>query len=146
MVFVQALHDIESFLGGEAVTLIGFTLQGSQIIECRRVCLFCFPFYFGYMDSVSCIFADLIDFISVKCTAGAGLGVSPYEADAACVCLQPVIWFWYKFFDLFFSDAIMARVGVCTLPQESCALYLQVSARVALMPTTQSASALATAA
>ena len=35
----------------------------------------------------------------------------------------------------------MARVGVCTRPQESWALYLQVSALVALMPTSQSASA-----
>ena len=42
--------------------------------------------------------------------------------------------------------AIMASVGVCTRPQESCALYLQVSARVALMPTTQSDCALAIAA
>ena len=40
----------------------------------------------------------------------------------------------------------MARVGVCTRPQESCALCLTVSARVAFKPTSQSASALATAA
>ena len=40
----------------------------------------------------------------------------------------------------------MARVGVCTLPQDSCALYLQVRALVALIPTSQSASALERAA
>ena len=42
--------------------------------------------------------------------------------------------------------AIMARAGVCTRPQESWALYLQVSALVPFIPTSQSASALATAA
>ena len=36
---------------------------------------------------------------------------------------------------------VMASVGVCTRPQESWALYLQVNARVALIPTSQSASA-----
>lgn len=41
--------------------------------------------------------------------------------------------------------AIMAIVGVCTRPQESCALNLVVSALVALIPTIQSASARATA-
>ncbi|MPM93700.1 hypothetical protein SDC9_140842 [bioreactor metagenome] len=38
-----------------------------------------------------------------------------------------------------------ARVGVCTRPAESCALYLQVRARVTFKPTSQSASALARA-
>ena len=37
--------------------------------------------------------------------------------------------------------AIIARVGVWTRPQDSWALYLQVSALVALIPTSQSASA-----
>ena len=42
--------------------------------------------------------------------------------------------------------AIMARVGVWTRPQESWALYLQVRALVPFIPTSQSASARATAA
>ena len=42
--------------------------------------------------------------------------------------------------------AIIASVGVCTRPQDSCALYLHVNALVALIPTSQSASALETAA
>src|SRR3712207_3503837 len=42
-------------------------------------------------------------------------------------------------------SAIIAIVGVCTLPQDNCALYLQVNARVALIPTNQSASARAIA-
>ena len=42
--------------------------------------------------------------------------------------------------------AIMASVGVCTRPQDSWALYLHVSALVPFIPTSQSASALATAA
>ena len=40
----------------------------------------------------------------------------------------------------------MASVGVCTRPQDSWALYLHVSALVPFIPTSQSASALATAA
>ena len=41
---------------------------------------------------------------------------------------------------------IMASVGVCTRPQESCTLNLQVNARVALIPTYQSEAARASAA
>ena len=37
---------------------------------------------------------------------------------------------------------IIASVGVCTRPQDNCALYLHVKALVALIPTNQSASAL----
>ena len=51
-----------------------------------------------------------------------------------------------QFVNTFFGLAIMARVGVCTRPQESWALYLQVSALVPFIPTSQSASALACAA
>src|SRR5690625_4093318 len=40
---------------------------------------------------------------------------------------------------------MMPSVGVCTRPLDSCALYFVVSARVALSPTYQSASARATA-
>ena len=40
---------------------------------------------------------------------------------------------------------MIARVGVCTRPAESWALYLQVSALVTFNPTIQSASALACA-
>src|SRR5699024_2943737 len=50
--------------------------------------------------------------------------------------------------DCISSCLILTRfnVGVCTLPQDNCASYLVVSARVAFIPTIQSASLLHNAA
>ena len=90
--------------------------------------------------------ADLFRARLVKRTVGTGLLISPDEWNAVCKRRYRIKWLRLKLRISCSLAAIMARVGVWTRPQESCALYLQVRARVALMPTTQSDSARATAA
>lgn len=74
------------------------------------------------------------------------MGILPDEAQIGfCNCRNAIIFLRLELFYFLFFFAIIASVGVWTLPQDNWALCLVVRARVAFIPTIQSASALATA-
>jgi len=104
MIFIEALHNIQSFLCRQSKPFVRISLQFGQIIKQRWINFFLFLFCLSDDQTVLLTFLFyLLGTLLLIGTKAACFSFFPGKSNTVCFCCDHIITFRYKPSDLIFS-------------------------------------------